>query len=235
MGTKALNLFYKGDVPVITIDGTSSAGKGVISRLLAERLQWHFLDSGAIYRVLALVAMRNKIPIDDIPLLVAAAKDLNIHFISQPELPPKVILTDEDVTSIIRQEEYGNVASRISSFQEVRSILIAKQRSFCNFPGLVADGRDMGTVVFPNARLKFFLTASAEERAKRRLLQLQDQGINATLSTILADLTARDQRDCKRVVSPLKPDPAAMIIDTTKLSIDEVLQKILAHVKSMQV
>ncbi len=224
---------YTESVPVITIDGTSSAGKGVISRLLAEEMGWHFLDSGAIYRVLALIVIRKKIPQDNVPLIVAAGTGLDIQFVTEQGRSQQVILSGEDVTAAIRQEECGNVASRISRFPEIRSMLIAKQHSFRRPPGLVADGRDMGTVIFPKAKLKFFLTASTEERARRRLLQLQDQGINATLDTILKDLTDRDERDRNRTLSPLKPDPDAVIIDTTKLSIDEVLQQTLAHVKNM--
>ena len=224
---------HDASIPVITIDGPSGAGKGAVSSLLAERLGWHFLDSGAIYRALALVVIRKKIPQDNISMLVAVEKELNIQFVKQPGSSQKIMLVGEDITNAIRQEECGNVASRISGFPEVRAVLIARQHSFCQSPGLVADGRDMGTVVFPKAAFKFFLTASVRERARRRLLQLQDQGINATLDEILKDLAARDERDFKRAVSPLKPDPDAVIIDTTKLSIDEVLQQILAHVKNM--
>ncbi|MBU0744003.1 MAG: (d)CMP kinase [Gammaproteobacteria bacterium] len=222
------------DIPVITIDGPSGAGKGEVSRLLAKELGWHFLDSGAIYRVLALVVIRKKIPQDEITFLINAAKNLDIKFTNNYGLAPRVVLDGEDVTQDIRHEECGNIASKIAAFIEVREVLATYQRSFCRSPGLVADGRDMGTVVFPFAKLKIFLTASVEERARRRLLQLQDQGLNATLGTVFADLAMRDKRDRDRIVSPLKPDADAIIVDTTKLSISEVLQQILAHVKSMQ-
>lgn len=221
------------EVPIITIDGPSGSGKGAISKLLSEQLGWHLLDSGAIYRVLALVAIKRKIPLDDIPALVRAGKDLNIKFVNKPQDPQKITLGDKDVTLDIRREECGVTASKISGFSEIRSLLISYQRDFCRSPGLVADGRDMGTVVFPDARLKIFLTATDEERANRRLLQLHDQGINASLGTVLQDLKARDDRDYNRAVAPLKPASGAVIIDTTKLSIDEVLQQILGHVKSM--
>ncbi|MDR1057032.1 MAG: (d)CMP kinase [Coxiellaceae bacterium] len=218
---------------IITIDGPVSVGKGVISRSLAGRLGWHFLDSGAIYRLLALAVIKKNISLDDIPHIVNISKSLDIKFIVEPGIDQKVILSGEDVTNTIRHEECGTVASKIASIVAVRSALIDYQRSFCKLPGLVADGRDMGTVVFPEAKLKIFLTASAKERAKRRLLQLQDAGINANLDTVFVDLVARDKRDSERTVSPLKPDPKAVIIDTTKLSIDEVLQIVMAHVKNM--
>lgn len=224
-------LMTENNIPIITIDGSSGSGKGAISYLLAKKLNWHLLDSGAVYRVLAFASMKKHISSNDIPALISLAKNLNIEFISHGEVAQKIIFEGEDVTTLIRQEECGNVASKIASFPEVRAILVDYQRSFCKVPGLIADGRDMGTVIFPDAMVKIFLTAAVEERAKRRLLQLQDQGINATLGDVLRDLVARDKRDCNRLVSPLKPHPAAMIIDTTKLSINEVLQQVLVHVK----
>ncbi len=221
------------NIPVITIDGPCGSGKGAVSKLLAEKLGWQLLDSGAIYRTLSLVVMRKKIPLDDVQLLADAGKNLNVKFVNSSGKPQKITLDGEDITVNIRSEKCGTTASKISSFEEVRAALIEYQRSFQKAPGLVADGRDMGTVVFPKAKLKIFLAGGVKERAKRRLLQLQKQGINANLGTILKDLAARDERDCKRLVAPLKPDIDAVIIDTTKLSIDEVLQQILAHVKNM--
>lgn len=230
---RGINSFYEGYIPVVTIDGTSGAGKGEISRLLAAELTWHLLDSGAIYRALALLVIRKRIALDNIPLLVISGKELEVQFVTSSGASQKTILAGQDVTMAIRSAECGDLASKIAAIPEVRAVLIQHQRSLRRLPGLVADGRDMGTVVFPDALLKIFLTASVKERARRRLLQLQDQGINATLDTVLMDLEARDERDIKRVVSPLKPDPAAVIIDTTKFGINEVLQQILAHVKNM--
>lgn len=221
-------------IPVITIDGPSGVGKGAISQLLANSLHWHFLDSGAIYRALALVVIEHKLAMDDQRMLADIGRGLDVEFITSVGLPQKIMLNGKDVSLAIRAEECAGIASKIAALPEVRMALIECQRSFCRLPGLVADGRDMGTVVFPDAKLKLFLTADLEERAKRRLLQLQDQNINATLDTVLGDLASRDKRDSARVIAPLKPDSAAVIIDTTKLSIDEVLQQVLAHVKGMQ-
>lgn len=218
------------EIPIITIDGPSGSGKGAISKLLSEKLGWHLLDSGAIYRILALVAIREKIPLDDVSALVRAGTDLDIEFLNKPQEPQKITLKGEDITTAIRHEECGVTASKISQFQEVRSLLIPYQRAFCRPPGLVADGRDMGTVVFPDAKLKIFLTASSEERARRRLLQLKEQGMSADFDIVLEELKARDDRDYNRSVAPLKPDSDALIIDTTELSIDEVLQQILQNV-----
>lgn len=222
------------DIPVVTIDGPSSAGKGALSKRLAEKLGWHFLDSGAIYRVLGFALIAKNIPSSDIPAIINVAKTLEVSFTPKAGSFTQVVkYAGQDVTHAIREQKCGEVASKIASLPEVRSILVGLQRSFLKSPGLVADGRDMGTVVFPRAKLKIFLTASIEERAKRRLLQLQEQGINATLDTVLEDLAARDRRDRDRVVSPLVPDADAVIIDNTKLTIDEVLQQVLAHVKNV--
>lgn len=219
-------------VSVVTIDGPSGSGKGTISQLLAEKLGWHFLDSGAVYRVLALIVIKNNIQLDNLSDLISAVASLSIaKFIDRSGLPQKIILGKEDITDSIRSEECGIMASVVAAISEVRTALTPFLRGFSRLPGLIADGRDMGTVVFPDAQLKIFLTASVEERARRRLLQLQDRGINATLDAILQGLVERDVRDESRVAAPLKPDPAAMIINTTKLSVDEVLQLILAHVQ----
>ncbi|MDR1012538.1 MAG: (d)CMP kinase [Coxiellaceae bacterium] len=221
------------EVPIITIDGPASVGKGIVSRSLVDRLGWHFLDSGSIYRLLALSIIRKHISLDDIEHIIEIGKNLDIDFIIKPGKVQKVLLNKEDVTGAIRHEKCGIVASKIASIGEVRSIFINYQHSFCKLPGLVADGRDMGTVIFPKAKVKIFLTASIKERARRRLLQLQDEGITANLDDVFMDLVSRDKRDSARAVAPLKPDPEAVVIDTTKLSIDEVLQVIMAHVKDM--
>jgi CMP/dCMP kinase len=221
-------------IPIITLDGPSGAGKGTLSKLLADKLGWHYLDSGAIYRVLALAAIKKKIPDDNVALLVVAAKELDLQFIIVGGSSQKIVLAGEDITLAIREESCGKLASKISAIPDVRAQLIATQHSFCRPPGLIADGRDMGTTVFPGATFKFFLTATSEERAKRRLRQLQEQGINASLDQVLKDMIARDERDSKRAISPTKPDPAAVIIDTTRLSIDEVLQQIFGAYENMQ-
>lgn len=221
------------NIPIITIDGPSGSGKGTISKLLAEKLGWHFLDSGAVYRVLALSVIKNNVKLDDIPALINLAKSLDAEFIDYPGLVQKIIFEKEDVTDAIRYEECGVMASKVAAIAEVRAALTSFLQGFSRLPGLVADGRDMGTKIFPNAQLKIFLTASVEERAKRRLLQLQGSGINATLVAVLQALMERDARDASRVTAPLKPDPAAVIVDTTKLSIDEALQLILAHAKTI--
>lgn len=219
-------------IPVITIDGPSSSGKGTISKLLAEKLHWHLLDSGVMYRILAWLIVRDNLLLNDVSKLVNAVNDLQVEFIDQSDQCQRIIVAKNDVTDVIRQEQYGVIASKVAIIPEVRLAINAYLRSFRKLPGLIADGRDMGTVVFPDARLKVFLTASVEERAQRRFLQLQGKRIDATLSTVLQDLIERDERDQSRIVAPLKPDPTATIIDTTKLSIDEVLQLILAHVKT---
>lgn len=210
------------NTPIITIDGPSGSGKGAISKLLAEKIGWHYLDSGAVYRVFALIIIKNNIQINNIST-----------FINKLIVELKITIEKENITEMIRREECGNMASKIAVIPEVR---LAINRFLCEFikpPGLVTDGRDMGTVVFPNAQLKIFLTASLEERASRRFLQLQGIGINDTLDVVLLGLKERDMRDENRAVSPLVPDPAAVIIDTTKISINETLELILGRVKNM--
>lgn len=199
-------------IPVITIDGPSGSGKGTISQLLAKKLGWHYLDSGFLYRTLGCAALKQHIALTD----VAALKKLAVNIKKQ-----KIANSD------IRTEACSIASSQVSKLPEVRQVLLEQQRNFRRAPGLVADGRDMGTVVFPDADIKIFLTASCKARAKRRYQQLQDQGINVSLPNILQDLKERDARDCERSVSPLKPAKAARIVDTTKLSIDEVLQEII--------
>ncbi|WP_158968727.1 (d)CMP kinase [Paraglaciecola sp. L3A3] len=211
--------------PVITIDGPSGAGKGTASTLLAKRLGWHFLDSGSIYRVLAIASIHHQIPVEDEGGLLPLAAGLDVHF-ETTENGVKVVLEGEDVSDIIRTEEVGSVASQIASLPRIREALLRRQRGFKQSPGLVADGRDMGTVVFPEAQAKIFLTASAEERADRRFKQLKDKGHDVSMRRLLADIKARDERDANRTVAPLIPAKDAFVLDSTSLNIEQVLEKI---------
>lgn len=216
------------NIPVITIDGPSGSGKGTVSQILAQRLGWHFLDSGALYRVLALAACQATIQLDDEEELEVLALDLDVEFqTAQLGEPAKILLGGYDVTDDIRSELCSKTASKIAALPRVREALLARQRAFQLSPGLIADGRDMGTVIFPQARLKIFLFASAEERARRRHQQLQQKGINVSLAELLLELKERDVRDQMRSVAPLKPAPDAILIDTTALTIDEVVKQIL--------
>lgn len=220
-------------IPVITIDGPSGSGKGTIGVLLANSLGWYFLDSGAIYRVLAWVVVQQDVSFDaksDVDLLVRLAATLQVSFPTASDGQQRVVCQGYDITSDIRQEKYGIYASQLAALPQVRQALLIYQQNFLRSPGLVADGRDMGTVVFPDAALKLFLTASAEERAHRRWHQLQNKGITASLAEVLQDLIDRDVRDAERVVAPLKPAADAVIVDTTKLSVDEVLQSVTKQV-----
>jgi CMP/dCMP kinase len=211
--------------PVITVDGPSGAGKGTISILLAKKLGWHFLDSGAIYRVLAIAAIHHQIPADDEAGLLPLASGLDVNFEATPT-GVRIILEGEDVSEAIRTEEVGAVASQVASLPAVREALLRRQRAFKQSPGLVADGRDMGTVVFPQAQVKIFLTASAEERASRRFNQLKEAGHDVSILRLLADIKARDDRDATRKVAPLVPAEDALIIDSTNLNVEQVLEKI---------
>lgn len=214
-------------IPVITIDGPSGSGKGTLSRLLANELGWHFLDSGALYRLVALAARRHAIPFDDEPALQTLATHLDVQFISDPTgEETEIMLEGEEVTNLVRSEECGNDASRVAVIQSVRDALLARQRAFCQPPGLIADGRDMGTVIFPNAQLKIFLDASLEERTSRRYKQLRGKGIDASIDSLFDELAERDRRDRSRTVSPLKPAVDAVTIDSSKLGIQEVLSQI---------
>ena len=215
------------EVSVITIDGPSSSGKGTIARLLAQELEWHFLDSGALYRLTALAAQRHAISYDDEEGLETLAAHLDVQFVAdESQGLTQVFLEGEEVTDTIRSEECGNNASKIASIASVRTALLARQRAFEQAPGLVADGRDMGTVVFSNAKLKIFLTASLEERADRRYKQLKEKDPSVTLAALNSELAERDARDKGRAVAPLKPAEGAIEIDTSGMGIEEVLNKV---------
>lgn len=218
--------------PVLAIDGPSGAGKGTIARLVARRLGWHLLDSGALYRLVALAAESHAIGLDREDGLVTLAGHLDVQFIDNGEAETRIILEGDDVTDAIRSERCGDAASRAAALPGVRTALLDRQRAFREPPGLVADGRDMGTVVFPDAWLKVFLTASAEERAKRRYKQLKQKGLNVSLSALLEDIAARDRRDASRSVAPLRPADNAVVIDTTGLDVDQVTQRVLALVSA---
>jgi len=222
------------DVPVITVDGPSGTGKGTVCGILADTLQWHLLDSGALYRVLAYAALSRNISLDDSSALAALVRELDVRFeFSGGGSEVQIILDSTNVSHELRTEQCGNAASRIAAMAVVRAALLDRQRAFLQPPGLVADGRDMGTVVFPDAPLKIYLIASAEERAKRRYKQLKQKGISANLRQLSADIAERDTRDSKREVSPLKPADDAIMIDTTHLDIPAVMQEISALIKKI--
>ncbi len=214
---------------VITIDGPSGAGKGTICQLVARKLGYHLLDSGALYRLTALAAQNQSVDFSDEVALAAVAASLDVVF-KPAESGVKVVLAGEDVSRAIRQEVVGMNASKVAVCQKVRDALLQRQRDFQQSPGLVADGRDMGTTVFPDAEVKVFLTASAEERAQRRVLQLEQSGQAADYDQILLDIEARDKQDTERTSSPLKPAVDALVLDSTELSIDQVLARVLGLV-----
>jgi cytidylate kinase len=215
-------------VPIVTIDGPSSSGKGTISRLVAARVGWHLLDSGALYRLVALAGVRHKLDPDDVENHVALARAMRVEFGSGPGGEERVLLDGEDVTHLIRTEQAGAGASRVATWPAVRTALVDRQQAFAREPGLVADGRDMGTVIFPGARLKVFLTASAEERAQRRHKQLIGKGSAASLAALSREIAERDLRDSTRQVAPLRPAPDAQLLDSTGLSIDAVVERVLS-------
>lgn len=215
---------------VLTVDGPSGAGKGTLCQALADYLGWHLLDSGAIYRVLALAALRHQIDFSMEADLIPLAIHLDVSFQSQNRCL-RVILDKEDVSDKIRTELVAHSASQLASFPKVREALLKRQRAFQKAPGLIADGRDMGTLVFPDAFIKIFLHASPQERARRRMIELQKKGVNVTLSSILSKMNDRDDRDATRQIAPLLPASDALIIDSTHMPAQEVVEQVLEHAK----
>ncbi|MBT8090619.1 MAG: (d)CMP kinase [Gammaproteobacteria bacterium] len=223
----------KTPVPVIAIDGPSGSGKGTIARRVAKSLGWHLLDSGALYRLVALSAGKAGVALDDVDGLARIAGALDVQFDSNANGSERIRLDGEDVTDEVRTEETGAGASRVAAIPAVRDELLARQRAFRQAPGLVADGRDMGTHVFSDAPLKIYLTASAEERARRRHKQLKDKGMDVSLAALSRDIEYRDQRDSERSVAPLRPAKDARILDSSGRSIEAVTQTVLDWVSEL--
>ena len=224
--------------PVLTIDGPSGSGKGTIVQLVAQKLGWHMLDSGALYRLVAFGSQNNQLSLDNEDGIANYAANLAVEFKlvnvkpvaekGQHSQELQIILEGNVVGAELRTEATGNAASKVAAMPKVRQALFQRQRDFRQNPGLVADGRDMGTTIFPDAKVKVFLTASAEERAQRRYKQLKDKGISGNLAALLRDINERDERDSQRSASPLKPAEDAVIIDTSDLSIEQVVEQVLA-------
>ena len=218
------------EIPILTIDGPSGAGKGTVSRAIAHQLGWHFLDSGAIYRALGVAVTAQSISLDDMEAIARVAETMDLRF--EPADPPRVLLQDWDITDQIPTEAICNTASKIAALGPVRRALLQKQREFRRTPGLVADGRDMGSVVFPDARYKIFLTASSEVRARRRYKQLKEKGITATLDHLTKEIEDRDRRDRERVEAPLVIAEGSVVIDSSALTIEQVIARCLEAVSS---
>lgn len=212
------------NIPVITIDGPSASGKGTVATLLARELGWYALDSGALYRLTALDCMKKKVDLDDQDAVSAVAAGLSIKF-----LPEGVFLHDENVSESIGSEQVGAIASKIAVYPKLRATLLQSQRNCRRAPGLVADGRDMGTLVFPDADLKIYLVADVQKRAERRYKQLMNKGFSVKLNSLIADLEARDQRDMNREYAPLRPADDAITVDSSDLDIDETVAVVLKH------
>jgi CMP/dCMP kinase len=220
-------------VPVLTIDGPSGSGKGTIARIVSERLGWHLLDSGALYRAVGYAASMAGLDLSDAEAVTRCAETTKITFRDPKDgRETRVYVNSHDSTDDLRTETVGAVASAIAAIPSVRAALVDKQLSFRRAPGLVADGRDMGTVIFPDAGVKVFLTASAEERAKRRYKQLKDKGLAVTLTSLLREIEARDARDAARPVAPLKPAADAVLIDSTGMPVDAVVDKVLSLIQN---
>lgn len=228
-----MKIHNQAEVPVITVDGPTASGKGTVSRMLADELGWHLLDSGALYRIVAVAAEKSGVELESEVEIADLAKNLNVEFNSNSDDGEiQVLLGGEDVTSVIRTETCGNTASKVAAIGPVRAALLATQRAFRKMPGLVADGRDMGTVVFPDAEYKFFITASQEERAKRRYKQLIDKGIGVRLSALFEEIDERDRRDRMRVTAPLKSAADAVEIDTSDITAQQVVNIIMARLST---
>ena len=220
-------------IPVIAIDGPVGSGKGTIARKVARALGYHLLDSGALYRLTALSAAKQGVDLASVDAVARVARGLNVRFDSNPDGTELIWLDDEDVTLEIRKETTGEMASVVAVIPEVREALLERQRAFQQAPGLVADGRDMGSLVFPSAAVKVFLTASAEERAARRHKQLKDKGIDVSLAALSRDIEDRDRRDSERSVAPLRPAKDARILDSSGQSIEAVTQTVLDWVANL--
>lgn len=229
---RGIEMTQSNKVPVLTVDGPGGAGKGTICHMVAQNLGWHLLDSGALYRLTALAAMKHGVDIANEEAIEVLAKHLDVQFKPVQEGHVVTVLEGEDVTHDIRTEDVGAQASKVAAFPKVRAALLARQRDFAQAPGLVADGRDMGTEVFPKADVKIYLTASAEERAMRRYKQLNEKGVEARIEDLLADIQARDDRDMNRAVAPLKPATDALIIESTQMSIEQVLDAVMTELKT---
>ena len=214
-------------VPVITVDGPSGVGKGTLCQRLASRLGFHLLDSGALYRLTALAALRRNLALEDESRVAVVAAGLEVEFLAGTEGSPRIVLEGVEVGAELRSETCGNAASRVAALPAVRAALLQRQRDFRQPPGLIADGRDMGTVVFPDAELKLFLIASAEERARRRYQEMRNKGMDANFDDVLRDLRARDEQDTHRAVDPLRAAEDAVTVDSTHLTFDEVVEAIL--------
>ena len=220
-------------IPVIAIDGPGGSGKGTIAQLLSRKLGWHLLDSGAMYRIVGLAAVKAGIDLDDEAALALLAEQMNVRFCEgQIGEPATVILDNEDISDSVRTEQAGEYASRVAVHGKVRQALVQRQRDFAQAPGLVADGRDMGTVIFADAPLKIYLTASAEARAERRYKQLMKKGESVSLPALLEDVRRRDERDMQRLVAPLKPADDAIQLDSTTMGIEEVLQTVFTLIQT---
>ena len=219
--------------PVITIDGPGGSGKGTIAQKVAKSISWHLLDSGALYRLVALAASNHGVSLNNEESLQILAENMDVQFlVDESEQPMRIVLEGDVVTKDIRSEEVGRDASKVAALPSVRAGLLQRQHDFREAPGLVADGRDMGTVVFPDAELKIFLTASAEERAQRRFKQLQEKGMSANLADLQAAIQSRDEQDMNRAVAPLVPADDSIVIDSTDMTVDEVYTELMNHARN---